>query len=333
VPFPYILIITAYNEAGEQVKLIVSTNINKSPMGFDTYVNGNPGDVFSPTDPGGDLDIKFAGIWTPDQMNVPAVDFAWNGLNDNGQEINQGIYFIKVSVQDEYGHVDTIIKEVQLVKTQQYTRISIYNAAGEVVSRIEAPSGGGTIIDLSGLDDVLYVGTGAPIPLKYGNGGQTANWDGKNLEGKTVSNGTYEVVVEVKEAGGYKSVAAKTVTVLGEQGASVFADPSGKLYPKIYPNPLVTDGSVLNTAAVIDWYIAAPGEITVKIYNVAGELVRRMDGDLNLKPMTWDLKEQNGQEVSSGLFIIVLQAKVKDGRRETIATKLAVIKVGTVVAP
>lgn len=333
MPFPYILIVEAYNEAGERVKLITNTKINASISGFGTYVKGEAATIFNPSDPGGNLLLNFPGIWTPDQMNVPGVDFAWDGSNDSGQDINQGVYFIKVSVTDEYGHVETIVKEVQLIKTEEYTRVSIYNGAGEIVSRIETPLVSGTVIDLSGLEDILFVGAGAAIPIKYGNAGQAVNWDGKNLDGKLVSNGVYEIVIEQKDGSGYKTAAAKTVTVLSEQGDSVLADPTGKLFPKTYPNPVITDGSVLNPTVAIDWYAAAPGEIVIKIYNIAGELVRRLDGDLNVKPVLWDLKEQSGQSVSSGLFLIVMQAKADDGRRETVSTKLAVLKLADYVTP
>jgi flagellar hook assembly protein FlgD len=325
--------VEAYNEAGERVKLITSANISANINGFETYVNGEKNNVFNPNeaDGKGDLYLRFPGIITPEQNALTYVEFAWDGTNESGQEINQGVYFIKVSIQDEYGHTETTIKEVQLIKTEEYTRISIYNGAGEIVSLIETPLASGSIIDLTGLDDVLYVGTGGTVPIKYGSAGQALNWDGKNLDGQTVSNGIYEIVVEVKTATGYETMASKTVTVLSEEGAPMLVDSTGKLFPKIYPNPLITNSTT--PPAVIDWFLAVPGEITVRIYNVAGELVRKLEGDLNAKPMTWDLREQNGQAVSSGLFIIVMQAKADDGRRETAVTKFVVIRQGDLVTP
>jgi flagellar hook assembly protein FlgD len=324
--------VEAFNEAGEKVKLITQTKINKPVESFLTMVNGVETDVFNPSDVNGNLQLKFPGLWSEEAMNVDYIEYAWDGTNNSGQETNQGKYYIKMQVTDEYGHVETIVKEVQLLKTEEYTRVSIYNGAGEIISRIETPAVSGTVMDLSGLDDVLYVGTGL-VPIKYGSAGQTLNWDGKNLEGKTVANGVYEIVVETKTRDGYTVVAAKTVTVLSEEGLPMLTDPTGKLFPKMYPNPFVTDGTALNPAAAIDWYTAVPGDITIRIYNVAGELVRRLDGDLNVKPIAWDLKEQNGTSVSSGLFIIVMQAKADDGRRETAMTKFTVLRQGEIVTP
>jgi flagellar hook assembly protein FlgD len=326
--FPYTLVVEAFNEAGEKVKLITQTHINKPADTFLTMVNGAEATVFNPSDPGGNLQLRFPGIWTEDMINVDYVDFAWNGNTNSGQEAGQGIYYIKIQVQDEYGHTETIVKEVQLVRTEEYTRVTIYNGAGEIVSRLETPDVSGTVIDLSGLDDVLYVGTGGIVPIKYGSGGQVMNWDGKNLDKKTVSNGTYEIVVEKKTRDGYTVMASKSVTVLSEQAAPVLSDPAGKLYPKMYPNPFVTNGAIMNPVAAIDWYTAASGDITIKIYNVAGELVRRLEGDLSVKPMAWDLKEQNGADVSSGIFVVVMQANADDGRRETAVTKFVVIRAG-----
>lgn len=313
------------------MKLIGEVRINNEISGFDTMVNGEIADVFGPegtTGTAGELLLRFPGIWTPDQLNVPYVDFGWDGTNDNGQQIGNGVYYIKVTVTDEYGHIETTTKEVQLLRIEEYTRISIYNTAGEVMSRLVMPSVQVSSIDLSGMDDILYVGGGAVAPIKYGNG-LSMNWDGTNFDGETVSNGIYEIVVETKTSTGFTTVAAKTVTVLSTQGDSFLTDPTGALkYPKTYPNPYVIDDTIANPSVAIDWFAAVPGTIEVRIYNMAGELVRRLKGDLAVKPLTWDFTTQSGEAVSSGLFVIVVRGVTDDGRRETAVVKFAVIRAG-----
>jgi len=327
IQFPYILVIEAYNEAGELVKLIGESRINENISGFDTLVSGNPVTVFNPSDPSGQLVLRFPGIWTPEQKNVDYVDFTWAGLNENGQPINQGVYYIKVSVKDNYGHVETTVKDIQVLKTEQYTRVSIYNTAGEVIRVLESPVVSGTVLNLDSMEDVMYVDNGGSVAIKFGAPGQL-EWDGKNMEGKMVSNGIYEIRVEIKTADGYTVSGVKTVTVLSQRGSSILVDESNPLaYPKSYPNPVYayTGGGEY---ASIDWFSAVPGEITIKIYNMAGELVRRIEGNLAVKPVKWDLRTTGGQDACSGLYVAVLYAKAKDGRRDIASVKISLIRKG-----
>jgi flagellar hook assembly protein FlgD len=324
------LTIEAYNEAGEKVRLITSTGASSDTLNVDTMANSKSGNVFVPLDPvtgKGGLVLRFTGMWTPGQTGGAYSDFAWDGYSDSGQALSQGIYYIKISVTDEFGHVNTEIKEVQLLRPEQYVRVNIYNSAGELVRRLEDPNVTGTSLNLN-VEDPVYVGNGNLTSIKLGNG-STLSWDGKNSEGMTVSTGVYEIQVEVKTANGFTTVATKTVSVLNGQSGSILLDPANKkAFPKAYPNPDVAGGSP-SDIMTFAWFASAPGAITVRIYNIAGEMVRQISGDLSLQTLTWDLRVVSGEYASTGLYVAVFDASARDGRREHAATKLSIIRNGS----
>jgi flagellar hook assembly protein FlgD len=327
--YPYLLEIQAYNEAGELVKIIAQTTTNAPVTGFDTYVGTTQTSSFNAAATPG-MTFRINNVWTPDKNGpgVTYVDFPWDGTNQNGQDVGQGVYYIKMSVVDEFGHTVSIIKDISLVRSEEYTRLSIYNSAGELVRRItDYNQIASTSIDLSGMDDPIYVGTGALVPLKIGPSA-SVSWDGKNSEGNTVANGIYEVQVEIKTADGYKVVSSRSITVMATDDQSVLTDPSNaKAFPKVYPNPMTYMGDDFTTqTATIEWFAAVPGRITIRIYNVAGELVKSIPADLAAKSVKWDVRTEGGESLASGLYVFVLQARTLDGKTETRMTKWSLIK-------
>jgi flagellar hook assembly protein FlgD len=330
VVFPYILTIEAYNEAGEKVKIIAQTMVNSNDItDFQTLVTDPSGttlaagQVFDPA--AGPLVLRFTGIWTPSTLGAAYVDFPWDGKNQNAQDVSQGIYYIKISVTDAYGHVETNIQEIQLLKSAGLVRVSIYNAAGELVRRIEDPNVPSANVGLD-VPDVVQVGGGATATIKVSDT-QSVIWDGKNATGETVESGIYEVQLEAQKGNAFEIIESKTINVLELKGASMLTDPADpKLFPKVYPNPLVVDGSAANQAVTIEWYSSAAGGVIVKIYNIAGELIRQFDANMANKSVQWNLTSNGGNSVSGGTYVVLLQAKSADGRTETRYTKFSVIR-------
>jgi flagellar hook assembly protein FlgD len=317
--FPYLLIIEAYNEAGEKVRVISETMINKpiSDLGISS-------DVFNPAD--GPLVLSFPGIWTPDQMgeDVKRINFEWDGKNENGQKINQGIYYIKFSVVDPYGHTETIIKDVTLIRTDEYLRLNIYNTAGELVARIEKTEAVSDLLDINLIKDIIYINYGQKFDFNIG-GSNFISWDGKTGQGKIIDNGIYEIQVEIRTKNGFNKIASKTVTIFVLEGDKVLSDTNNpNLFPKVYPNPVFVETE--EAEQIIEWYKAYPGEIKIKIYNISGELVNEIKGDLNNKYIKWNLKTKNGIPVSSGIYIMVLYAKKITGKTEIKIVKSSVIR-------
>lgn len=329
VMFPYLLVIEAYNEAGEKVRLITETRITDIFSEIEMLAGGISNNIFNPSE--GPLIISIPGIWTPEQMGpgVDRINIAWDGYNDNGQNVNNGVYYIKISVQDRYGHLQTTIKEVQLLRIEEYVRINIYNTAGELVRGLQIKPTSLTIgtLNLDNVENVIYIPESGMIDINYG-AGNIIQWDGKNGIGELVNNGMYEMQIEVFANNGYRIVASKTVTILREQGELALIDPDNpNLYPKIYPNPVVLEGG--DGAIKLEWFKPLSGQITVKIYNVAGELIKQIRGDLDAKVLNWDLKTDKGEKISGGLYITVFEARKISGEKEKEIKKFSIIRKST----
>jgi flagellar hook assembly protein FlgD len=315
--YPYNLVIEAYNEAGEKVKLIAQEVISTQVKDFETMVGNTLTGVFNPAE--ADLNLRFPGIWTGGTINVPYVDFAWDGTNANGQNASQGVYYIKVLVTDEYGHTDTIIKEVQLLRTEEYVRVSIYNSAGELVRRMQQDTVPGTQISLE-VDDVFHVNsdTSNSTTIKLGGAG-TMQWDGKNSLGSIVDSGIYEVSVELKDKSGFTVYSTKTITVLNETSGPVISA------LKAYPNPVVI-GSSSSPAMRVQWTSAATGKVVIRFYNTAGELVSRLDTKIENLFVDWGMTTPGGANLAPGFYAAVIEAVSDMGITERVMIKLAIIR-------
>ena len=75
---------------------------------------------------------------------------------------------------------------------------------------------------------------------------------------------------------------------------------------KPYPNPF-------NSKVHIEFSVPQKTDITVKIYNIAGKEVRRIINQENFLPgqyeIVWDGNNQNGNEISSGIYFLVFSKK------------------------
>jgi len=72
-----------------------------------------------------------------------------------------------------------------------------------------------------------------------------------------------------------------------------------------YPNPF-------NSKTIIEYQLLNPSEVTIKIYNIAGQLVRALVDEkqpAGYYSVHWDGKGQNGADLSSGVYICRLQSK------------------------
>lgn len=296
------------------MKLIGQAQIASDAGEILMQVNSADTELFNPGD--GELSIVFPGVDSTDQEGLV---IAWDGKTENGGDVSIGDYYIKVTVTDSYGHVNTNTKGIKIVRTEEYARVSIYNTAGELVSRMErnisAPQAA-----LLEMDDVIYVGPGQPPAVIQYTQSDSFTWDGRNMRGKLVANGTYELLLEVKNSEGYYvAQSSMTFTVLNTESAPAL---NGL---KVYPNPFILDGTSA-APAVIDWDMKQPGEIIVRIYNVSGELVKTITGALDSPAgLQWDLVLSNGDMAASGLYIAVATAKKPGGTFEMKTVKFVII--------
>jgi len=288
---------------------MISENANEIKYLLEDKEIGNIFDIKE-----GNLVIRVNGK-TPDNILLNYTDFKWDGTNDNGQEIKNGKYYIKITTRDKYGHTEVKVKDLTVVKTEEYVRLSIYNTAGEVVRRIEKEKARDVRIDLS-VEDVIYIGEGKKIEIEYGNGAYM-EWDGKNSEGRLVDSGIYELQIEVKTKEGYSVMATKTVTILKGKEDNILGD------VKICPNPFDNKrGSTIR----IEWTNIEKGEVNIKIYNIAGELIKKISGKKEKGSVSWNITTPEGKKVTSGIYLVIIEGKDTQGRVKIIDKKLVIIR-------
>ncbi|MCE5301287.1 MAG: hypothetical protein LLG37_10520 [Spirochaetia bacterium] len=319
VPYPYILVIEAFNSAGEKVKIIVETPISADINDVYMMLGNSETAVYNPAT--GTLNFLFPGIITPDQEGTTqtSINIPWGGLNSAGQEVTPGLYYIKISTTDEFGHVNTVSKEVTILNSENKTLIKIYNSAGELVRILEKPGVPSGNISL-GIEDVVQVGKDMNnITIEYAPG-SSIQWDGKNSNGVTVSSGVYEVQVEVQTAEGTSTVASKSVTVLSAGDKALLTG------VKAYPNPL-TIADELDHDITIQWTAAEDGEAFISIYNMAGEKVDGFRTTLaaGVTGVKWTLKAAD-VKFSSSVYVIIIEAKAAGGSKQRVVVKSAVVR-------
>ncbi len=322
IPFPYVMNISVYNEAGELVKTIASTTTSQEAQQVQLLINGSQTAVVAPGS-GTALTIKVPGLETPDQQKNGYASFTWDGTNSAGQNVANGEYYIKETTTDPYGHTDIITKPVSVINESQYVQVNIFNSAGELVQTIITPYNGSDQVSLSisntnGISNyVLPVGKGSPlITIGYTSSNPPLTWDGKNSQGDYLQSGVYEVQLVLKTKSGFSVVASKSITILDEGSSDVLGT------VKTLPNPYTGDTS---TPLVFTWQPSANGVIKIKIYNIAGELVRTLVGDLGAASINWDLKSVGGQTVSSGTYICVVEGADTTGNKTRKIVKLSAL--------
>jgi len=298
-PFPYILNIDIYNEAGEKIRTLISTRASDILRSATLLENENEIEMIT-TDK--QLKIKLEGIETPDTINQGQSIFIWNLKNDSGQFVKNGVYYIKISEKDSYGHTDLIIKSINVLDVIDFVTVNIYNSAGELVKTIRNPIQNlPNKLNIS-INDLISVEKNKnEILLYYGDNAENyVIWDGLTEQGLLVTSGIYEIQVVSKLQSGEIKVASKTVQILRE-------DEEFLKQLKVYPNPFIKD------KITFEWEAAGSGELAIRIYNLKGELVKYLITRLENGKIIWDLKTVTGALVSEGNYYVIAEAKNNSG--------------------
>lgn len=279
-------------------------------------LNGKYTDVYDPSE--GELEILLSGILTSymqDEEN--SVVFVWDGTTDGKQPAANGVYYIRFSMKDEFGTTQTRVKEITVLRGDEYVRVVIYNTAGEIVRTIKTDSPGDISISLQAPDTAVVGKEAEDIIISYAEG-EYAEWDGKNSHGIMVSSGLYEVLVEVNTEDGFKVWASKTITVINDTSEEILGE------IKAYPNPVIINYDPADKI-VFSWGNAVPGKVEIKIYNIAGELVKTVKADMAAGKAEWDLRTQSGQPASTGMYIAVFYGIKDTGENEKKYLKITLI--------
>lgn len=336
-PFPYVLTINLYNEAGELVRTVAHTRTSNIITGAGIYVKnqGAADSEYALTNNVATsqmMRLYFPGTETPDTVGLGYSDFYWYVDNDASQMLNSGLYYMKFEQKDEYGHSNIMIEEIHVIRVEEYVELNIFNSGGELVRKVrEYRTPSSQRVSLAIKDILVIEKDGSMISIPYGTGvNDLIKWDGLNNLGKAVSSGTYEIQVVVKTADNKYIEATKTVVILNE----------GKKYLddiKIIPNPYTAQDKKDGRELVITWSAgtANNGETTVKIYNMAGELVKSFNAEMQISFMgintgmggvSWNMRTASNDYIASGYYLVVVETKNDEGYIDRKVEKLAIKK-------
>src|ERR1035437_8193500 len=317
-PFPYLITLGVYNEAGELVRTIATKPASTAMSGAVFSIGG---DIHATTlIPGGTpLSIYMPGIEIPETLGSVGTTFNWDGRTDGGQPVTPGPYYIKISQKDTYDHVMVLIKDFAVLQVEQYVQMVIYNSSGEIVRTIRKDTRPPDVMTLTTADVIVVKKTGSDIMINYGPGSvEYLKWDGKNSQGMAVTSGTYEVQLTSRTLSGNVSVVSKTVNILSEGNSKYVGD------IKAYPNPYHGGGSM-----TFEWVSTGSlGEMTINIYNINGELIRSLRNRLEAGSLTWDGYTSGNELTSHGYYICIFTAKNTDGYVVQKKLKIAVLANG-----
>lgn len=268
------------------------------------------------------VELRVPGVEIPATLGMGGTVFTWDLTNAQSQEVDPGKYYIKTEVTDEYGHVNVIIKDVMVVRIEEYIELKIYNSAGELVRTIRqtgvpVPD----MADLSYMGDIIVIEkNGSAVGIKYGpTMSESLPWDGKTEEGKVVSSGNYELQLTVKTETGNITGASKTVVVLREDKTYL-----EKL--EIWPNPFTM--ITFPAQVSFNWTCLTAGETGdayVRVFNVAGELVWQARAALEAGTVAWNLRTASGEHISRGFYFCVIITKNAQGYTDMKTQKMAVL--------
>ena len=322
VPLPYNLRVEVFNEAGERVAFLAETAVNTVIKDIYFMLNGKYTDTYNPAE--GGLDILLPGVLTPEMQDedTPVV-FVWDGTTDGKQPVSNGSYYIRFSMKDEYGTTQTWVKNITVLRAEDYVRVTIYNTAGEMVRRIKTDSPADISISLRTPDTAVVGKDGNKVIISYAEGEYT-EWDGKNADGVLVSSGLYEVLVEVNTEDGYKVWASKSITIINDTSDDILGE------IKAYPNPVIMNYGP-SDEVVFSWGNAVPGKMEIRIYNIAGELIKIAGADMAAGRLEWDLRTQSGQPASTGMYIALFYGVKYTGENEKKYTKVVLIAGNNVI--
>ena len=292
--------IAVYNSAGETVKEITVSGAYTIPDNF-TITNS----TFSPDDGG------FA------QISVDQTVVDWNGKNQHGTRVENGLYYVKVQITDTFGYSHTMVQSVTVLTNSSMKEFLVYNSAGEIVKHIPISyiTGTGSTV-LTPNNSVFSPGDGSGTNNyeEFTYMGQIVKWDGTDDKGDIVGNGVYRAVLATVDNNAYSAIAETSLTVLHD-AYEVLTN------IKVLPNPV---NNASSTVLKIRYDVMNGTVVTVKVYNLAGELVKNLSDYNNSGEVQWDLSSD--RKIAAGLYVAVLYARTNSGMSKTAIVKFTIMR-------
>ena len=234
----------------------------------------------------------------------------WNGMNQNGTPVSNGIYYLNVTSTDPYGSVTNVAQTVTVNRSIAQVVVDIYNEAGEVVKHLYsyADDTGNAPLGQVGLSTGMIaprVGTPTPggdnaVTITFN--GTSLVWDGTNDSGAIVTNGVYLVDVNWTDGSGGQQVVSKSVLV--QRGNSPVTNGTVFAAPNILKGVNTTIIEVNPTSANTNM------TLTMSLYDVAGELVKKpVTGQTGMNEV-----DLNASGLASGLYLVVVDLRDINGK-------------------
>jgi len=304
--------VSVYNEAGEKVAILVSGLIVEDPITTFQFADGVNvlGDANADADGDGDGDLVM--LIYPEGATEP-LTVIWDGEGLDGEILANGAYVVKIESVDSLGITTVLTGSASILKSENKVTVNVYNESGELVWQQLAASSQQPVTNPQIIGSSVDPGEdpGSPagsIEIDLGN--QSVFWDGKNLKGQVVANGSYLVEVLVVQ-GQDETVFTETVTVL-------HGDLNALDTVILSPNPVVGVTEVQIKLS------ASASRIRIRIYTVAGELVVTIRGTGD--GLVWDQRDAGGSEVAGGLYLLLIEVEFLDGTTGESLERLVVVR-------
>lgn len=191
---------------------------------------------------------------------------------------------------------------VTLTTTGNYTvKVWVYNGAGEVVKQILVETFSQPLVNIQLSSGALIQSLTAQVGI-YDDGFLLGNWDGNNQQGLPVSNGRYYIQVENIDPVGNVTSVTQEVTV-NRPTASVSVNiynAAGEVVRHLYG--LVDDpGGGSMTSVALSTSVVEPN---AAIGTAPTQVVIGIGGPGVPLTLTWDGKNDSGQVVTPGYYLI-----------------------------
>ena len=300
----YVVQMSIYNSAGEIVK---------------TYT------TFETSSPISSLNLSASGLTNPGQILQISTNGeslgTWDGTNDNGQLVSNGSYFIKVTTTSPFGATTSVSQTVSVNLSSSTLTALVFNSAGEIVKHISEAD----IIAMMGVSGLtasdlnvsqIQISSSVLVPNYSGTGGNNSvltitlgsgksfTWNGTGDDGVILTPGTYYLQIQSTVQSSHSN--QEITKVLHIEGSSEAIN--GVV---LLPNPVRLNQTSM-AQFVVDTDAAQVTSVDVKIYTLAGELVKPLlyNQPGNLGIVYWNVGQTN---LASGTYIAVVELNTANG--------------------
>jgi len=224
VPEPFSIMVAVYNSAGEKVRLLYQGSAQSEPasISLSAAVLGCGAPV---------------AVYFPGYLDNLSHALIWDGSNDQGQAVANGVYMVAINCRDSDGVLTTLTGQVMVACSSIVQRVAVYNPAGELVDTLPGRNIG-QLVDFTLPDGPSFVspadgqgGEGLRVLLRAANGQQASTyWDGRNSAGGAVSSGVYLLELQDQGLAGGEAVQV-------ERSVMLLRGPARATRSVLVPNP------------------------------------------------------------------------------------------------